>query len=92
MAFNSRHFPGNGLINGQGLTLGANGNLFVSSESDVIVQYNPTTGAFISTFASGLGAGGPLVLGPDGNLYLGCGSVVKKLNGTTGALMAQSAR
>ena len=79
--------PGNGLINGQGLTLGVNGNLFVSSENGVVLQYNPTSGAFISTFASGLGSGGPLILGPDGNLYLGSGGVVKKLNGTTGALI-----
>ncbi len=79
--------PGNGLNNGQGLTIGANGNLFVSSETGVILQYNPTTGAFISTFASGLGSGRPLSLGPDGNLYLGASDVVKKLNGATGALI-----
>lgn len=79
---------GNGLNNGQGLTIGANGNLFVSGETGVILQYNPTTGAFISTFASGLGSGGPLSLGLDGNLYLGAYDVVKKLNGTTGALIS----
>ncbi len=80
--------PGNGLVNGQGVVVGPNGRVFVANEGGSVLTYNPTTGAFLSTFASGLGSAGPLAFGPDGNLYVGAGSVVKKLNGSTGALIS----
>lgn len=56
-----------------GITLGPNGDLYVSSSflSDSVLRYDTQTGAFIDTFASGpvLDNPGSLIFGPDGNLY-----------------------
>src|SRR5215467_4967920 len=82
-------YPGNGLNNGQGATIGVNGNLLVSNETNGnVLQYNPTTGAFIGVFATGTAAG-PLTIGPDNNLYApgNNGGTVLKVNGTTGAII-----
>ena len=80
--------PGNGLNNGQGIAVGPNGNIFVASESGAnVLQYNSTTGAFISTFASTAAFPGPILFGPDANLYVGAGNSVQRFNGLTGAFI-----
>lgn len=62
-----------GLLSPQGLTLGPDGNLYVSS-SNSIKKYDGTTGSYISTFAGGgidvLFQPNGLVFGPDNNLYV----------------------
>ncbi|HXS30763.1 MAG TPA: hypothetical protein VN755_08010, partial [Steroidobacteraceae bacterium] len=54
---------GNGLNNGQGVTLGPDGSLYVASEAGKsVLRYDASTGAFLSTFLIGLStAPGPLV-------------------------------
>jgi len=68
--------------------------LFVSSRNtNQVLRYNGTTGAFIDAFVSaGLGGlDGPrgLVFGPDGNLYVASNGTnqVLRYNGTTGAFI-----
>jgi hypothetical protein len=79
--------PGNGLVNGQGVVVGPNGNIFVVNEAGSVLQYNPTTGAFINKFATTAAYPGPLAFGADGKLYVGVGNQVQQFNGTTGALI-----
>ena len=80
---------GNGLDNGQGITIGPNGNLLVVNEGGGnVLQYNPANGAFISTFATPTNSfPQAIAVGPDGNVYVGAGSAVQKFNGTTGAFL-----
>lgn len=72
------------------------GDLLVASfATGSILQYNQTTGSFVTAFvppgAGGLASAGGVVLGPDGNLYVTGGtppaSSVLRYNGTTGAFM-----
>jgi outer membrane protein assembly factor BamB len=76
-----------------GLAFGPDGNLYVA-DTDNVVKFNGTTGAFISIFvASGSGAllrpDIPL-FGDDGNLYVGTENNGTLLyNGTTGAFITQ---
>jgi sugar lactone lactonase YvrE len=80
--------PGNGLNNGQGVAIGPNGNLFVANESGAdVLQYNAITGAFISNFASTANFPGPILFGPDANLYVGAGNSVQRFNGLSGAFI-----
>jgi DNA-binding beta-propeller fold protein YncE len=69
-------------------------NLFVSDElTDQVLEYNGTTGAFITDFvpAGSGGLNGPigLVFGPNGNLFVSSffTSQVLEYNGTTGAFV-----
>ncbi len=63
------------------------------ASTDEVLQYNATTGAFVSVFVSGV-SGGPnnLAFGPDANgnanadLYVSTSNGVSRYNGTTGAL------
>jgi len=81
--------PGNGLKNGQGVTIGPNGNLFVASEGgNAVLQYNPVTGAFINSFAVTANSPGPIAFGPDGNLYVGVGGIVQQFDGATGGFLS----
>src|SRR5215831_18841048 len=52
----------------------ARADLFVSSDSNNIIgQYDETDGSFLNIFAQGNGLGSPrgVLVGPDGNLYVG---------------------
>src|SRR3990170_1183036 len=68
--------------------------LFVTSfNSNEVLRYDGTTGAFIDAFVTA-GSGGldvpvGLVFGPDGNLYVSSGSTneVLRYDGTTGAFI-----
>ncbi len=51
--------------------VGPDGKLYVSGEaSKNVLRYDPTTGAYIDTFATLSGKAGGLAFGPDGNLYV----------------------
>jgi len=76
-----------------GLAAGPNGNLFVSDFfSGTVQQYNPVTGAFISTFVSagsgGLGVPQEITFGPNGNLFVAnnLGNILQ-YSGSTGAFL-----
>jgi sugar lactone lactonase YvrE len=79
--------PGSGGLSGtEGIAFGADGNLYVAStNTDSVLEYNGTTGAFITTFiASGTGTlhlSNDLKFGPDGHLYVdnfdGSGEVLR---------------
>jgi DNA-binding beta-propeller fold protein YncE len=82
---------GGGLSGPRGLVFHGS-NVFVSSfGSDQVIEYNATTGAFVTAFASGGGLIEPsgLIFGPDGNLYVSSlgGGQVLRYNGTTGAFI-----
>lgn len=80
--------PGNGLNNGQGVTIGPNGNLFVANEGGKsVLQYDSVTGAFINIFALTTKSAGPIAFGTDGNLYVGEGETIRRYDGTTGGLI-----
>jgi sugar lactone lactonase YvrE len=55
-----------------GMALGADGNVYVSSSnSNSVLEYDGCSGEFLGAFiASGLNAPGNLQFGPDGNLYV----------------------
>lgn len=75
----------------------AQADLFVASfDSSEVLRYDDTTGAFLSTFATGLPNDRPLsmTVGPDGNLYVGMNnfgppdeSFIRRFNGQTGAFI-----
>ncbi len=84
-----------GLSIATGVTVGPDGNLYVSSrDSNQVLQYDGTTGAFLSQFVTA-GSGGlvkpyDLTFGPDGNLYVVYGDSsggVNRYDGTTGAFI-----
>jgi sugar lactone lactonase YvrE len=65
--------------------------LVSSGETDSVIRYDGTTGAFIDIFASGGGLDYPngMSIGPDGNLYVGSAinNRVLRYDGTTGAFI-----
>jgi len=65
--------------------------LVSSNDTNEVLRYDGTTGAFVGVFASGGGLDGPvdLVFGPDDNLYVASETTnnVKRFNGTTGVFM-----
>ncbi len=77
------------------MTFGPDGNLYVTSfNSDQVLRYNRTTGAFIDVFVAAGGAGGldspaGLAFGPDGHLYVGdhADDVILRYDGATGAFI-----
>jgi sugar lactone lactonase YvrE len=85
-----------GIVNPIGLTFGPDGNLYAAefeAGETMVVEYNGTTGAFMSTFVTlgegGLGEGDDLEFGPNGNLFVAdnTNSEVLEYNGTTGAFV-----
>ena len=80
--------PGNGLNNGQGVVVGPDGKVYVASEGGgSVLRYDATTGAFLSTFATGLGSAGALAFGSNGHLYVGSASKILELD-SSGLLAA----
>jgi WD40 repeat protein len=77
------------------MEFGPDGNLYilhhVSGLPDAVFKFDGTTGAFISTFATGSGMAHThgLDFGTDGHLYLGnlSDGVIKKYDATTGAFL-----
>lgn len=85
-----------GLADPEELTFGPDGNLYVASgDTNAVLEYNGSTGAFIGTFASDNGLTSPrgLTFGSDGNLYVsnfgyaGTSGAVLRFNGSTGAFI-----
>jgi streptogramin lyase len=68
------HFVGNGLSplkRATTMVIGPGGDLFVtSSVTNEVLKYDGTTGKYLGSFVSGLGAPGQILWGPDGNLYI----------------------
>lgn len=86
---------GGGLSDPEGIVFGPDGNLYVANvNTNEILRFNGSTGAFIDTFVSA-GSGGllnprDLVFGPDGNAYVtssGNTGGVLRYNGTTGSFL-----
>ncbi|WP_309732684.1 hypothetical protein [Chamaesiphon sp. OTE_75_metabat_556] len=80
---------GGGLNGSDGLVIGSDDNLYVSSfRSNQILKYDGETGDFLGVFASGSEMNAPsgFTFGPDGNLYLTSwfGNQVLKYDGKTG--------
>jgi streptogramin lyase len=75
-----------------GLTPAPQTLLASSPGGNSVKQYDGTTGAFITTFASGSGLVTPagVTIGPDGNLYVSSvgNNSVKRFDGTTGAFLS----
>jgi len=65
--------------------------LVSSNDTNEVLRYDGTTGAFVGVFAAGGGLDGPvdLVFGPDDNLYVASETTnnVKRFNGTTGVFI-----
>lgn len=84
--------PGSGGVsNITDATFGPDGNLYVSSfNTDSILRFNGTTGAFIDTFVPSITDPLGLAFGLDGNFYAvsaGNPPAVNRYNGTTGAFL-----
>ena len=74
----------------RGMAFGADGMLYVSSNSDdTVVRVDPATGATLSTFASGGGLDAPegVAFGSDGHLYVASSGSdeILRFDGATGA-------
>jgi len=87
-----------GLVGPAAMTVGPDGNLYVSDYGDKkVLCYNGTNGAFISVVVPRQLANQPgavdqpagLLFGPDGNLYVCCNNMdcIKRYDGVTGAFM-----
>ena len=87
---------GGGIYFPRGLAFGPNGNLFVANEgTDAVLQFNGTTGAFVSTFVptggGGLAAPKGLAFSPDGStLFVASDSApcdILRYDASTGAFL-----
>jgi DNA-binding beta-propeller fold protein YncE len=76
-----------------GVAFGPDGDLYVDSNGNTVLQYNGTTGALEATFvgqgSGGLGNADEMVFGPDGNLYVSCHDTrsVLRYDWSTGAFL-----
>ncbi len=85
---------GDGLSDPEGLAVGRDGNLYVSSYvTNQVLRYNGATGAFIDVFvpanSGGLSSPEGLVFGPDRNLYVASWDTnsVLRYDGSTGTFL-----
>jgi len=83
-----------GLSGPQNLTVGPDGNLYVTShDTNSVKRYDGETGAFIDDFvpsgSGGLANPDQLIFGPDGKLYVSnrFAGAIKRYNGLTGAFI-----
>lgn len=89
--------PGQSISNPGGVTVGSNGDIYVldvqtqSPYTSSILEYSPS-GGYLGVLASTLAGAGDIVVGPNGNLFVGGGyvnggrgTVVEQYNSTTGA-------
>lgn len=84
----TQNLKGNGLINGQGVVVGPNGNLLVVNESgNNVLQYNATTGAYLGVFGTTSTSSRPIEIGPDGNVDVGGDNMVERFDGMTSAYL-----
>ena len=88
---------GGGLDSPQGITVGPDGNVYVSSAvNDKVLKYNGQTGAFMGAFVDGGQLDRPwyLTFGPDGNLYVSSSATNRVLcyDGSTGAFLRVAAQ
>lgn len=86
-----KHTFTGGLVSGQGVAIGPDGNLYVADGSTgAVLRFNPSTGALIGTFVAPTSPSSPygITFGPDNNLYMADGiGVIRQFNGSTGAPM-----
>ena len=85
-------FGASEIITGFGLDFGADGNLYVvSGSSNLVVKFDPLTGAsmgnFVTAGSGGLNGAIGCEFGPDGNLYVASlnTDIIERFNGMTGA-------
>jgi len=88
---------GGGLDSPQGITVGPDGNVYVSSAvNDKVLKYDGRTGAFLGAFVDGGRLDRPwyLTFGPDGNLYVSSSATNQVLcyDGTSGAFVRVAAQ
>ncbi|MEX2168375.1 MAG: NHL repeat-containing protein [Pirellulales bacterium] len=80
-----------GLDGPAGMAIGQNGNLFVTSGIDSILEFDGNTGEFVRVFASGEGLSKPrgIVFGPNGNLFVTNDNTdaVTQFDGATGTFI-----
>ena len=82
-----------GLTSPKDLTIGPDGNLYVTSNTNSILRYNGATGqligAFVAANSGGLSAPFGVAFGPDGNLYVGSEGTnsIYRYSGTTGTFL-----
>lgn len=88
-----------GLTDPDDLTIGPDGNLYVSSGTNTggqILRYDGKTGAFLGVFAEGSGMKRPYgnAFGPDGNLYVASfrSDQILKFDGKTGVFISVFAK
>ena len=80
------------------MTVGPDGNWYISSDTNEVLRYSGATGAFLGVFVSA-GSGGlinprGLVFGPDGDFYVASynSSAVLRYDGATGAFLGTHVR
>ena len=88
---------GGGLDSPQGITVGPDGNVYVSSAiNDRVLKYDGRTGAFLGAFVDGGMLDRPwyLAFGPDGDLYVSSSATNQVLcyDGTSGAFLRVAAQ
>ena len=81
-----------GLTAAKGMTVGPDGNWYISSGTNEILRYSATgafLGAFVSAGSGGLNNPRGLTFGPDGNLYVASANsnAILRYNGQTGAFI-----
>lgn len=84
---------GTNLNSPRDMTWGADGHLLVldgnfTTFTYQVHRFHGSSGAFLGTLIEGGNPNAALTVGPDGNIYLGVGSVIRKHDGATGAFLS----